>query len=192
MSKTVLIVDDDPTQRRLIQAVLEREGFVVAHAESGDQALERLGASLRADVIILDLNMPGLPGLDTLKALRGRGVDAPVVVLTGSGGVETVVKAMQAGASDFFVKPASPERIIVSVRNALRLGALTAETERLKRERSNATAFDDLVGEPTEEEVVAALEEGRALSGQTAEIVSEMRNAGGYRGIPVPLASRPR
>jgi FixJ family two-component response regulator len=60
------------------------------------------------DVVILDLNMPGLSGVETLRAMRGRGIDCPVVVLTASGGVDTVVKAMQAGAQDFFVNPPAP------------------------------------------------------------------------------------
>ncbi|HMO44207.1 MAG TPA: response regulator, partial [Phenylobacterium sp.] len=122
MSKTVLVVDDDPTQRRLIQAVLERDGFAVAHAESGDAAVDHLVAGAKADVILLDLVMPRLSGQDTLKELRARGFDQPVIVVTAQGGIDTVVQAMQAGACDFFVKPASPERIIVSIRNALSMG----------------------------------------------------------------------
>ena len=70
----------------------------------------------------------------------------PVVVLTATGGVETVVKAMQAGAQDFFVKPARPERILVSIRNALQMGDLRAEVDRLKKHQGGRTTFDDLVG----------------------------------------------
>ena len=146
MAKTVLIVDDDPTQRRLIQAVLEREGFAVAQADGGEAALDRLASGLVPDVMILDLIMPTMGGLDVLKEARARGVACPVVVLTASGGVDTVVKAMQAGATDFFVKPASPERIIISVRNALQMGALTTEVDRLKKHKSGQTTFADLVG----------------------------------------------
>src|SRR5918997_3522669 len=147
MAKTVLVVDDDPTQRRLIQAVLEREGFAVAQAESGQQALDRLAAGQPADVVVLDWVMPGLSGLETLKEMRQRGVRVPVLILTANGGVDTVVQAMQAGAQDFFVKPASPERIIVSIRNALQMGDLTKEVGRLKKVQTNSVAFDDLVGD---------------------------------------------
>jgi len=146
MSKTVLVVDDDPTQRRLIQAVLEREGFAVAHAESGDEAIKRLAAGGVADVILLDLVMPGTSGLDTLKELRARAFNQPVIVVTATGGIDTVVQAMQAGAMDFFVKPAAPERIIVSIRNALSMGALRGEVDRLKKHASGRTTFDDLIG----------------------------------------------
>src|SRR5262245_19005767 len=121
MAKTVLVVDDDPTQRRLIQAVLDREGFKVEQADNGRTALDVLIRGHGADVVLLDLVMPGFSGLETLVELRAAGVRTPVVMLTATGGVETVVKAMQAGAQDFFVKPASPERILVSIRNALQM-----------------------------------------------------------------------
>jgi DNA-binding NtrC family response regulator len=146
MTKTVLVVDDDPTQRRLMQAVLEREGFATAVAEGGDQALDRLNAGGAADVVLLDLVMPGLSGAATLNEMRARGFSQPVIVLTASGGIDTVVQAMQAGAQDFLVKPAAPERIVVSIRNALRMGELTAEVDRLKKRASGQTTFDDLIG----------------------------------------------
>jgi DNA-binding NtrC family response regulator len=146
MAKTVLIVDDDPTQRRLIQAVLEREGFATAQAEGGEAALAKLAGGLVPDMMILDLNMPDMGGVEVLKEARARGCTAPVVVLTASGGVDVVVKAMQAGAQDFFVKPASPERIIVGVRNALQMGALIGEVDRLKKHATGKTSFADLVG----------------------------------------------
>ncbi len=146
MTKTVLVVDDDPTQRRLIQAVLEREGFAVSHAESGDAAMAHLAAGAPADVILLDLVMPGLPGQEALKEMRARGYAQPVIVLTASGGVDTVVKAMQAGATDFFIKPASPERITVSIRNALSMGDLKGEVDRLNKRVSGRTTFADLIG----------------------------------------------
>ena len=147
MAKTVLVVDDDPTQRRLIQAVLEREGFAVAQAEGGEDAISRLQAGGVADVVILDLSMPGMSGMDTLKEMRLRGFLQPVIVLTATGGVEVVVKAMQAGAQDFFIKPASPERIIVSIRNALQMGDLSAEVQRLKKVTGGQFSFADLVGD---------------------------------------------
>ncbi len=146
MAKTVLVVDDDPTQRRLIQAVLEREGFAVLHAENGDQAIERLGAGATIDVVLLDMVMPGMSGQETLVEMRARAFNQPVIVVTATGGIDTVVAAMQAGALDFFIKPAAPERIIVSIRNALSMGALRGEVDRLKKHTTNRTSFDDLIG----------------------------------------------
>jgi len=146
MAKTVLVVDDDPTQRRLIQAVLERDGFAVAHAQSGDEAIQHLNSGATVDVVLLDLVMPGISGQDTLVEMRARGFHQPVIVLTATGGIDTVVQAMQAGACDFFVKPASPERITVSIRNALSMGSLKSEVDRLKKHASGRTTFDDLIG----------------------------------------------
>ena len=146
MTRTVLVVDDDPTQRRLIQAVLEREGFAVLHAEGGDQAIERLLSGATIDVVLLDLVMPGISGQETLVEMRARGCNQPVIVVTATGGIDTVVQAMQAGALDFFVKPAAPERIIVSIRNALSMGALKGEVDRLKKHATGRTSFKDLIG----------------------------------------------
>ena len=146
MTKTVLVVDDDPTQRRLIQAVLERDGFAVAHAQSGDEAMQHLISGATVDVVLLDLVMPGISGQDTLVEMRARGFHQPVIVLTATGGIETVVKAMQSGACDFFVKPAGPERITVSIRNALSMGDLKGEVERLKKHATGRTSFKDLIG----------------------------------------------
>jgi len=173
MAKTVLIVDDDPTQRRLIQAVLEREGFAVAQAEGGEQALDRLASGPAPDVIVLDLVMPGMSGLDVLKEARARGVNAPVMVLTASGGVDTVVKAMQAGAQDFFIKPASPERIIVSIRNALQMGNLAAEVDRLKKHKHGQTTFADLVGASAGMRMVKSLGERAARANIPVLILGE-------------------
>jgi DNA-binding NtrC family response regulator len=164
MTKTVLVVDDDPTQRRLIQGVLEREGFVTALAESGDEALAHLMAGRSADVVLLDLVMPGLGGVDALKEMRARGYLQPVIVLTAQGSIETVVSAMQAGAQDFLVKPAAPERIAVSLRNALKMGELVGEVDRLKRRAGGRTTFDDLIGASPAMRQVKAMGERAARS----------------------------
>ena len=147
MAKTVLVVDDDPTQRRLVQAVLDREGYAVVHAENGGEAIDRLTKGGGADVVLLDMVMPGMSGLECLAEIRTAGVTTPVIVLTANGGVEAVVKAMQAGAQDFFVKPASAERILVGIRNALQMTQLTQEVGRLKKRVAHRSSFDDLVGD---------------------------------------------
>jgi DNA-binding NtrC family response regulator len=173
MAKTVLVVDDDPTQRRLIQAVIEREGFGFAQAESGDAALTHLTTGGPADVILLDLVMPGLSGQDALREMRARGFSQPVIVLTAAGGVDTVVKAMQAGANDFFVKPASPERIVVGLRNALSMGDLKGEVDRLKKHVSHKTNFADLVGSGPAMAMVKRLGERAAKSSIPVLITGE-------------------
>jgi DNA-binding NtrC family response regulator len=173
MNKTVLVVDDDPTQRRLIQAVLEREGFRVAHADSGRAALDHLASGQPADVVLLDLVMPGLTGQETLADMRQRGFAQPVIVVTATGGIDTVVAAMRGGASDFFVKPASPERIIVSIGNALSMGAFRAEVDRVKKQVGNKTTFDDLIGSGPAMQMVKRLGERAAKSSIPVLITGE-------------------
>jgi len=161
MSKTVLIVDDDPTQRRILQAVVEKSGFSTLQASDGDAALDiALNAdSQKIDLMLLDLVMPGRGGMETLAELTRKQPDLPVIVLTGTGSIDAVVAAMQAGARDFLVKPASPERIIVSLRNALEINTLASEVTRLKKSKSGNLTFDDLIGNATSMRSVVAMGE---------------------------------
>jgi DNA-binding NtrC family response regulator len=156
MSSTILVVDDDPVQRRLLDAMLKRFGYEVALAEGGEQALAVLvDESRRIDCLILDLVMPGLDGMGVLAALRERGSEVPVIVLTATGGIDTVVSAMRAGAVDFFVKPASPERIAISIRNALKLSDLRGEVKRLSKKTEGKMGFEDMIaGAPSMRQVV--------------------------------------
>ncbi len=144
MTKTILIVDDDPAQRRLLQAAVERQGFATRMAEDGEQAIAQANDPA-VDVVLLDLIMPGVSGMEALAQIRQKREDLPVVVLTASGGIDTVVKAMQGGANDFFVKPASPERVLVSIRNALKMGELTNEVRRLKKRATGSMTFEDMI-----------------------------------------------
>lgn len=173
MAKTVLVVDDDPTQRRLAQAVLEREGYAVVHAESGGEAIDRLTRGGGADVVLLDMVMPGMSGMEALAEIRTAGVTTPVIVLTANGGVDAVVKAMQAGAQDFFVKPVSAERLLVGVSNALQMTRLTAEVGRLTKRVSNRSSFDDLVGDSPPMRMVKAMGTRAAKSGIPVLITGE-------------------
>lgn len=148
MARTVLVVDDDPTQLRLLESVVTRAGFRVEKASGGADAVARLTGDRRGgiDVVLLDLVMPDVDGLEVLEQVRPQQPELPIVVLTAHGGVDTVVKAMRAGASDFMVKPAAPERIRVTLENALKLRTLTGEISRLHRRMSGEMTFDDLIG----------------------------------------------
>jgi DNA-binding NtrC family response regulator len=173
MNKTVLVVDDDPTQRRLTQAVLEREGFRVVHADGGRAALDQLASGSPIDVLLLDLVMPGMTGQEALEEMRQRGFAQPVIVVTATGGIDTVVAAMRAGACDFFVKPASPERIMVSIGNALSIGAFRVEVDRLKKHAGGRTTFEDLIGSGPAMQMVKRLGERAAKSSIPVLITGE-------------------
>ncbi|MGB6231687.1 MAG: sigma-54 dependent transcriptional regulator [Litorimonas sp.] len=161
MSKTVLIVDDDPTQRRLLQAVVEKSGFSVLQAGDGDTALNMATGpdAGGVDVMLLDLVMPGRDGMSVLAEMSKTRPELPVIVLTGKGSIEAVVAAMKGGARDFVVKPAAPERIIVSIRNALEMKTLSREVTRLKKESSGGLTFDDLIGSSAAMRPVVAMGE---------------------------------
>ena len=145
MGKTILIVDDDPAQRRLLQAAVERNGFRHARLRTAHKPSSSVDTHADIDCVLLDLVMPGMTGQEALKEIRMRRGDLPCIVLTASGGIDTVVQAMQAGATDFFVKPASPERIMVSIRNALEMSNLKTEVVRMKKQRAGQLSFDDMV-----------------------------------------------
>jgi DNA-binding NtrC family response regulator len=144
MSQTILIVDDDPVQRRLLEATVRRLGYDPVIADGGDAALALLRAGHAADLMILDLVMPGLDGFGVLGALRDARIELPVIVQTANGSIETVVNAMRAGAVDFVVKPVGAERLSVSIKNALRLGSLEDEVRRMRRRADGTLSFRDL------------------------------------------------
>jgi len=166
MPQTILIVDDDPVQRRLLEAAISRSGMTVITAPGGGPALDLVGGP-RGDQIalmLLDLIMPDIDGLQVLEKLRVTHPDLPVIVLTAKGGIDSAVEAMRAGASDFLVKPASPERIAVSIRNQLKIGTLSGEVTRLKKKTDNRLVFDDVVGKSDEMKQVFRLGERAAQS----------------------------
>ena len=156
MAQTILVVDDDPVQRRLLETAISRGGMNVVTAPGGQPALDLINGP-RGDQItlmLLDLVMPDMDGLEVLAKLRTTNPELPVIVLTAKGGIDSAVDAMRAGANDFLVKPASPERISVSIRNQLKIGTLSGEVKQLKKKQDNKLTFDDLVaGSPEMKQV---------------------------------------
>src|ERR1041385_7483695 len=135
MPDLILIVNDDPVQRRLLEAMARRFGYDVMTAEGGDAAIAILSGADggRIDAVVLDLVMPDLDGYGVLARMRDMGLSIPVIVQTAHGGIDTVVSAMRAGAVDFVVKPVGAERLQVSLRDTLEKSALADEVGRLKR-----------------------------------------------------------
>jgi DNA-binding NtrC family response regulator len=166
MAQTILIVDDDPVQRRLLEAAITRSGMHVVTAPGGGPALD-LALGPRGEqisLVLLDLVMPDMDGLTVLTKLRASLPALPVIVLTAKGGIDSAVEAMRAGANDFLVKPASPERISVSIRNALKIGTLSGEVTRLKKKSENRLAFEDLIAKSAEMKQVIRLGQRAAQS----------------------------
>ncbi|WP_321447622.1 sigma-54 dependent transcriptional regulator [uncultured Cohaesibacter sp.] len=147
MNERILIVDDDPVQRRLLEAVVEKSGFETACAENGEQALAILqeNPSTHFDLIILDLVMPNLDGMGVLQALQKTDIKAPIIVQTAHAGIDTAVNAMRAGAFDFVIKPVAPERLQVAMRNALKVNALEDEITRIRSKRDGNLSFKSII-----------------------------------------------
>jgi DNA-binding NtrC family response regulator len=147
MPERILVVDDDPVQRRLVENMVRKFGYDAIVAEGGEQAAHILTGDEagRIDCVILDLVMPDLDGLGLLARMRSEDIAVPVIVQTAHGGIDNVISAMRAGASDFVVKPASPERLQVSLKNALTQSALAGELQRMKRSRSGTLTFRDII-----------------------------------------------
>ena len=152
MSKRVLIVDDDPIQRRLLEETIKRFGFETRNCGSGEQALQILEGQDRdlIALVLLDLVMPGVDGMAVLDRIGHVPGIPPIIVQTAHGSIETAINAMRRGAVDFVVKPASPERLEVSIKSALKIEALAGEINRIKKKVEGTLTFSDLVmrGEP--------------------------------------------
>lgn len=114
----ILIVDDDPLILDSLSRLVEAQNYEVATAGSGQQALGSVG-KMQFDVILLDLNMPGMGGIEVLSSLAERGVDAPVIVVSGDNAIDSAVTALRHGAADFIRKPYKPEELLKRIGNTL-------------------------------------------------------------------------
>ena len=125
MTEIVLIVDDDPIQRRLLDAQVARMGLRPMHCDGGRAALAALGGRSGPQIaaVVLDLMMPDKSGMEVMAEMRRSRFDVPIVVQTAKGSIDTVVEAMRAGAFDFIVKPVSPDRLRDTITNAVRMHA---------------------------------------------------------------------
>lgn len=178
MSNLILVVDDERGIRETLRGVLEDEGLAVETVGSGEDAL-KIAAEKNFSCVLLDIWLPGIDGLDTLQRLKDDGVAAPVIMISGHGNIETAVKATKLGAFDFIEKPLSLERVIVTVRNALRQHDLERVNTQLSEEigREYEMIGDSVVMRALRKQIaVVAPTEGRVLisgeSGTGKELVA--------------------
>jgi len=132
MRKTILIVDDEESIRKSLDGVLSDDGYEVLAAESGEKALETVEEELPS-LILLDIWLPGLDGIETLKALKAKHPQIRVIMMSGHGTIETAVKATKLGAFDFIEKPLSLDKMLITVRHALDMASLEEENILLKQ-----------------------------------------------------------
>ena len=185
MPKRVLVVDDDPAQRRILEETIKRFGYAVSTADSGDKALAALKADTAGDIclLLLDLVMPGTDGMAVLAAMRTLPKKPPAIVQTAHGSIDAAIQAMRAGAVDFVVKPVSPERLEVSIKNALKIEALAGELTRMKSSANGELSFADLtVGS---EAMARVIELGKRAATSTIPVLIE-----GESGVGKELIAR--
>lgn len=149
MRETILIAEDEPVQRRMLETLLTKKlGYDVLTAENGQQAIERVEASSVGEIAaaIFDISMPVMDGFEALKWVRKFRPDIPVIMLTAHDYTPIAVRAIKEGAYDFAIKPADHEHLAVVLKNAIRAASLAQEVARLKRDKEGALLFTDLVG----------------------------------------------
>ncbi len=146
MSKSILIVEDEETLRESVKRIFTKEGFSVDAAESAEQGLSLLETNAY-DVIISDIILPGMDGIEMLTRVREQTPDQIFIVITAYASLDTSVKALRAGAYDYIMKPIIHEEIKQIVRNALRQKNLHAENVLLKREIAREYDFSSIIGE---------------------------------------------
>jgi two-component system, NtrC family, nitrogen regulation response regulator NtrX len=178
MAESILIVDDERGIRETLRGVMEDEGFVAEAVASGEDCLKAIDRRPYG-CVLLDVWLPGIDGLETLKQLRAGGSDAAVVIISGHGNVETAVRATKLGAFDFIEKPLSIEKTVLVVRNALRQRQLELMNAELSAELAEEYV---MVGESVamralrQQITVAAPTDGRILiygeSGTGKELVA--------------------
>jgi len=154
---TILIIDDEEAIRAALRDILEYEKYVIDEAPDGEQALE-LAQHNTYDVVLCDIKMPGMDGLEVLEKIQQL-TEAPVVMISGHGTIDTAVEAIKKGAYDYISKPLDLNRLLVTLRNALDKGNLVQETRKLKKRVIGAW---DMVGES------AAMDEVRTMIDRVA------------------------
>jgi two-component system response regulator PilR (NtrC family) len=141
----ILIVDDEEVLRDVLDAVLRREGFDIISASTGEEALSVLDAE-EVDLVILDVMLPGISGIDTLRAIRISNPTLPVIVITAFSSIDGAIEAMKQGAFHYIPKPFKNEEVILTVNKALEQRRLSRENERLKAELSDKYSYSSIIG----------------------------------------------
>ncbi len=187
MYHTVLIIDDEKDIRTALTGILEDEGYQVLNAESGAEGLEIAQQEL-PDLILLDIWMPGMDGLEVLGILKKELPQVTVIMISGHGTIETAVRATKLGAFDFIEKPLSLEKVLISVANALQLQELKVQNAELKRSVSDDS---EIIGESSE--IISVREQIRRVSSISAPVLISGENGTGKELIACSIhCSSPR
>jgi DNA-binding NtrC family response regulator len=171
-NERILIAEDNEHFRRLLVFQLKHIGYSVIEATDGVEALDKV-ESTSPSLIIADLRMPRMDGMELLQQLRERRPDTPVIVITAYGSIESAVEAMKLGAIDYIQKPFEEERIKLTIHKALELRQILSENIHLRREVRRLYDFSSMIAESDKMKEVIRLAEQVAPSNTTALIVGE-------------------
>ncbi|KAB0665096.1 sigma-54-dependent Fis family transcriptional regulator [Oryzomonas japonica] len=145
MKPKILIIDDDTSLRRVLEYNLQEAGYQVVAATSGEEGL-RLFADEAPALVITDMKMPGMDGLQVLKAVKERSPETLVMIITAFGTVDIAVEAMKLGAYDYITKPFNRDELRLTVGKALQFTGMAAENKRLKNQLADQSDFRTIVG----------------------------------------------
>lgn len=145
----ILIVDDERAIRRTLRDILEMEKYEVAEAEDGLSALVKIKQD-KYDVVILDIKMPKMDGMDVMERINEVSADVPVIMISGHGDIDTAVEAVKKGAFDFIAKPPDLNRLLITVRNALDKSTLIVQKKTLQRRVKRSSTPTNIVGSSPE------------------------------------------
>src|ERR1041385_8281843 len=141
----ILVVEDNEIERKAISQILKAEGFTVFGAENADKALGY--AEEKVDVVLSDLHMGDVSGIDLLQLWKNRQPDTHFIVLTGHGNVDTAVQAIKSGAFDYVTKPVNPDEIILLIKRAIETREKDKEIDNLRRRLDQRFGLDKIVGQ---------------------------------------------
>ena len=145
----ILVVDDEASARTALGELLRSEGYAVETAADGFKAIGRL-AEFEPDLVLTDLNMPGIDGVELLGKLKELNPELPVVLMTAFGGVETAVSAMRQGAADYLTKPLNLDELLIVIARTLESSKLRREANELRNQLRDRYTFDNIVGSSPE------------------------------------------
>ena len=155
---TILVVDDEPNYLIVLSELLKEEGFEVMTAQKGEDGL-KIAQDTDLDLVITDMRMPGMDGLELLQAIKSYNKDLPVIMITAFGEVEKAVVAMKAGAYNYLAKPFNNEELLLNIRKAIEHYSLLRENLRLRDEARVRYGFASIVGKnPRMQEIYQLIE----------------------------------
>jgi DNA-binding NtrC family response regulator len=189
-----LLVEDEANMVRTLTKILERKGYLVDAAGTGEEALQRLSAA-SYDLVITDLNMPVMDGMQLLREMKHQQLDPVIIVLTGHGTIQSAVEAMKLGAGDYLIKPCHPDELLLVAARLLEMRQLRREVSHLRRQLREVERFGEIIGKsPRMQEIyqiIEAVSQNKSnvlLSGENGtgkELVARTIHAKG------PLSAKP-